>query len=169
MLSEGYLYAYDSQIDTTTGTLKLRAEFKNENNNLFPNQFVNARILIDMLDKALIVPTVAIQYGSKGSFVFALKPDNTVTIKPVKVRASFEDMTAVAGVNINEKVITEGTDKLTEGTLVRFGESYNNNNNDNQNNKYENIKNENVKNEENNHYGNHYDNNKLTSGEKNNS
>ena len=84
-LATGKLVTADNQIDTTTGTIKMKAEFPNDNAALFPNQFVNVRMLTQTLEDATLVPTAAIQRGSPGTFVYVVKEDSTVTVAPVKL------------------------------------------------------------------------------------
>jgi multidrug efflux system membrane fusion protein len=95
-LAGGTLETLDNQIDTTTGTLKLRAMFNNEDNLLFPNQFVNARLLVDTIHDAVIVPTSAVLNGSMGQFVYVVKDDRTVTVRPVKIGPVDGERTSIA-------------------------------------------------------------------------
>jgi len=124
-LSEGELRSLDSQINTTTGTLNLRAEFANQDENLFPSQFVNARLRIDVLHDALIAPTSAIQRGAPGTFVYLVRPDRTVMIQPVTLGPTSGDRVAVqSGLSVGDKVVTDGADRLRNGTKVALtGES----------------------------------------------
>jgi membrane fusion protein, multidrug efflux system len=118
-LSEGELRSLDSQINTTTGTLNLRAEFGNSDNKLFPNQFVNARLLLDVIHNATIVPTSAIQRGAPGTFVYLVNPNNTATVKPVTLGPTSGDQVAVqSGLSPGDRVVTDGADKLRNGTRV---------------------------------------------------
>jgi len=120
-LANGNLYAVDNQIDTTTGTVKLRAQFKNEDNMLFPNQFVNIKLLVDKLHNACVVPTAAILHGSKGAFVFLLASNNTVKMTPVTIGIVYGDNTVIkAGVKPGDTLIVEGTDKLNDGVKVKI-------------------------------------------------
>jgi multidrug efflux system membrane fusion protein len=115
-LEAGYLETIDNQIDTTTGTVKLRANFANTGNMLFPNQFVNARLLVDVIHNATIVPTSAVLNGSIGQFVYVVKPDNTVTVRKVKVGPVDGERTSIAsGLQVGERVVTDGSDRLKEG------------------------------------------------------
>src|SRR5579863_3840668 len=84
LLATGKLLTTDNQIDTTTGTIKLRAQFSNEDGILFPNQFVNIRLLVDVLHDATVIPTSAVQRGAPGTFVYAVKPDSTVVVQAIK-------------------------------------------------------------------------------------
>jgi len=119
LLATGSLLTIDNQIDPTTGTVKLRALFQNQDDQLFPNQFVNIKLLIDTQHQALVVPKVAVQQGKKGTFVYLLNKDQTVSVKPVSVKVTNGDFVAVTGeIEANQSVVIEGTDKLTEGTKV---------------------------------------------------
>ncbi|WP_246797233.1 MdtA/MuxA family multidrug efflux RND transporter periplasmic adaptor subunit [Burkholderia perseverans] len=118
-LETGSLETFDNQIDTTTGTVKLRATFANQGNALFPNQFVNTRLLVDTLHDAVIVPTAAVQTGSIGQFVYIVKPDNTVTVRKVKPGPVDGERTSIAqGVQVGERVVTDGLDRLREGAKI---------------------------------------------------
>ncbi len=118
-LETGYLETFDNQIDTSTGTIKLRAMFENNDLLLFPNQFVNARLLVDTLHNAVIVPTSAVLNGSSGQFVYVVKPDNTVTVRPVKVGPADGERTSItSGLAVGERVVTDGSDRLREGAKI---------------------------------------------------
>ncbi len=119
-LAVGKLLTIDNQIDTNTGTVKLKAEFQNDQNKLFPNQFVNIRLLLKTLHNAIVVPTAAIQRSStKGNYVYVLNQDQTVSEKPVVVGVTLDDTTSIAsGLTINQSVVVEGADKLTDGAKV---------------------------------------------------
>jgi multidrug efflux system membrane fusion protein len=118
-LATGTLKTLDNQIDTTTGTLKLRAEFANEDDSLFPNQFVNVRLLIDTLHDATVVPTSAIQRGAPGTFVYLVSADNTVAVRPVTLGpASAERVAIQAGLAPGDRVVVDGADKLRNGARV---------------------------------------------------
>lgn len=118
-LARGTLASIDNQIDTSTGTVKLRAVFDNADRSLFPNQFVNVRLTVETLKNALQLPATAIQRGQQGTFVFRVEADNTVSLRPVKLgTASLDQVTIVDGVAAGDVVVTDGTDKLRAGTLV---------------------------------------------------
>ncbi|WP_175815797.1 MdtA/MuxA family multidrug efflux RND transporter periplasmic adaptor subunit [Burkholderia diffusa] len=118
-LETGSLETLDNQIDTSTGTVKLRATFDNKEGLLFPNQFVNTRLLVDVMRNATIVPTAAVLTGSIGQFVYIVKPDNTVTVRKVKVGPVDGERTSiVSGVAIGERVVTDGSDRLREGAKI---------------------------------------------------
>jgi len=123
-LSVGQLAAIDSQIDTTTGTVKLRAMFDNKDDVLFPQQFVNVQLLVDTMKDALVTPNAAIQQGVQGSFVYIVNDDKTVSVRNVKTGPVDGERTAVlSGVKAGERVVIDGADRLKEGAkvLVRNG------------------------------------------------
>jgi len=123
-LETGELATVDNQIDTTTGTVKLKAIFSNADDGLFPNQFVNPRLLIDTLKGVVLVPNAAIQHNTQSTFVFVVKDDQTVEARTIEVRLTEGDSTAVAkGLTAGETVVTEGVDKLQTGTKVETGKS----------------------------------------------
>ncbi|MBN3792692.1 MdtA/MuxA family multidrug efflux RND transporter periplasmic adaptor subunit, partial [Burkholderia sp. Ac-20353] len=118
-LETGSLATLDNQIDTTTGTVKLRATFDNKEGLLFPNQFVNTRLLVDVIRDATIVPTSAVLTGSIGQFVYIVKPDDTVTVRKVKIGPVDGERTSiVSGVTVGERVVTDGSDRLREGSKI---------------------------------------------------
>ena len=118
-LATGELATLDNQIDTTTGTLKLKAIFANADDALFPNQFVNPRLLIDTFKGVVLVPNAAIQRGTQSTFAFVVKEDQSVEVRPVEVRLTEGDTTAISkGLAAGEVVVTEGVDKLQAGSKV---------------------------------------------------
>jgi multidrug efflux system membrane fusion protein len=118
-LANGELKTIDNQIDTTTGTIKLRAEFANEDATLFPNQFVNIRLLVDTLQGATVMPTAAIQRGAPGTFVYLLNADQTVAVKPVTLGPSQGDRVAIEqGLSPGDRIVIDGADKLRNGAKV---------------------------------------------------
>jgi multidrug efflux system membrane fusion protein len=118
-ISTGYLATHDNQIDQTTGTLKLRAMFDNKDDSLFPNQFVNARMLVEQKNGVTLVPGAAVQRNSQNIFVYIVKPDQTVTVKAVTVGTTEGDQAEItSGVKPGDVVVTDGVDKLQEGTRV---------------------------------------------------
>jgi membrane fusion protein, multidrug efflux system len=118
-LAEGSLTTLDNQIDQTTGTLKLRATFANENDALFPNQFVNARLLVEEKHGVTLLPTAAIQRNSQSTYVWVVKPGSTVTVRPVTVGTTEGDHAEItSGVAPGEVVVMTGVDKLQEGSKV---------------------------------------------------
>jgi multidrug efflux system membrane fusion protein len=119
VLDKGKVMVIDNQVDQTTGTVKIKAEFPNADLQLWPGQFVNVRLLIDTLRQVIVVPTAAIQRGPTGTFVYVLKDDNTVTVRPVTLTQQ-DDVRAVVdtGLRAGERVVTTGFARLTEGTKV---------------------------------------------------
>jgi multidrug efflux system membrane fusion protein len=117
-LAEGTLITLDNQINTATGTVKARATFPNKKNELFPNQFVNARLLVKTLNNVVLVPTAAIQRNSDEAFVYVVQPDSTVKSRDVKIVATDGETTAVTGVKTGEKLVTDGFDKLQSGSRI---------------------------------------------------
>ena len=118
-LALGSLETFDSQIDQTTGTIKLKAIFSNSDDSLFPNQFVNVRMLVDTKRDAVLIPTAAIQRNPQGAFVYVVKPDDTVEVRTVTVGATQGEVAALdSGVTPGEMLVTDGVDKLTAGTRV---------------------------------------------------
>ena len=119
-LAEGKLIAVDNQIDVSTGTVKLRAEFDNADNALFPNQFVNVRLRVDTLSDAIIAPQAAILRGVQGNFVYLVKEDHTVMMRVVKLGATHGDDVAITeGLAEGDKIVLEGTDKLRDGAKIK--------------------------------------------------
>lgn len=119
LLTQGTLLSLDNQIDTTTGTIKLKARFSNEDDTLFPNQFVNARLKADTLQNAVTIPTAALQMSNEGHFVWVVNSENKVSKK--RVTAGLQDSQKVvisAGLEAGERVITDGIDRLTDGATV---------------------------------------------------
>ena len=117
-LSSGALLTFDNEIDTTTGTIKLKAIFPNRDNALFPNQFVNARLLVSTQRGVILVPTVAIQRNAQDSFVYVVKPDQTVAMQNVSTGTTDGNVTAVEGVKAGDVVAVDGFDKLQSGVRV---------------------------------------------------
>jgi multidrug efflux system membrane fusion protein len=118
-LADGTLLTVDNQIDATTGTSRLKAVFPNSDNSLFPNQFVNARLSLETKKNVLIVPTVAIQRGPTGTFVYVVGEDSTVSVRPVKLGISQGNDVAIDdGLSPGDRVVVDGAEKLTEGMQV---------------------------------------------------
>jgi membrane fusion protein, multidrug efflux system len=123
-LSVGKLQTLDNQIDTTTGTVKLRAQFDNKDDSLFPNQFVNVRLLVDTMRDVTVMPTSAIQRGAPGTFVYLINPDSTVAVKPVDLGPQSGERVAVrSGLSTGDRVVIDGADKLRNGSKVVVRES----------------------------------------------
>jgi len=119
-LASGMLMTLDNQIDNTTGTSKLKAVFDNKDNALFPQQFVNIRLLVDTLTNQLVVPNVAVQNGQQGTFVYVVDADSKVHLKTVQVgitTAASADI--LGGISDGDQVVVDGTDRLVEGAVVR--------------------------------------------------
>lgn len=122
-LATGTLLTVDNQIDPATGTVKLKALFPNANNELFPNQFVNARLLLEIKRQAILVASSAIQRGPQGTFVYLVKPDRIVTVRPVTVGVVQGDDTSIAsGLAEGELVVVDGAERLREGSKVELKE-----------------------------------------------
>lgn len=119
LLATGELIAIDSQIDNTTGTIKLRAQFKNEQYTLYPNQFVNVRLKVETLRDSLVVPTAALQMGRQGAFIYLIDENKTVSAKQVTVQTTVGENSAITGdIKEGQIVVIQGQDKLAEGTIV---------------------------------------------------
>src|ERR1700687_1226834 len=118
-ISSGTLSNADNEIDTTTGTLKLRAMFDNSKFELFPNQFVNVRLLLDTLHDSIVVPGAAMQQGSSGSYVYVVKADGTVSMRAVTPGPSSGDLISITkGLQAGERVVVDGADQLRDGARV---------------------------------------------------
>ncbi len=119
-LADGTLLTFDNQIDTTTGTVRLKASFPNTDYSLFPNQFVNVKLLVDTDRGVVLIPTAAVQRSALGTFVYVIKPDNTVEVRKVDLGASEGEVSSVKdGVAAGERVVIEGADRLQQGSKVR--------------------------------------------------
>lgn len=119
LLATGTLLAIDNQIDTTTGTVRCKAEFKNEDRRLYPNQFVNARLLVDVRRDVVLVPNAALQRSPQMSFVYLVGPENKVQVREVTPGQSEAGSTIVrSGLEAGDVVVTDGVDKLREGMVV---------------------------------------------------
>ncbi len=120
-LATGRLLTFDNQIDTATGTVKLKAEFPNQDAALFPNQFVNVRMAVETRQDVTLVPSAAIQRGAPGTFVFLVKQDQSVGMTPVKLGATEGENTEVqSGVDPGNLVVVDGADKLRDGSKVEL-------------------------------------------------
>ena len=117
-IESGKLTSLDNQVDTTTGTVKFRAEFSNTNFSLFPNQFVNARLLVSTLHGATLIPSAAVQHNGTAAFVYIVQANNTVTVQPITTLTTNDQSTAVQGVNPGVTVATSGFDRLENGATV---------------------------------------------------
>jgi multidrug efflux system membrane fusion protein len=118
-LATGRVTALDSQIDTTTGTARLRAQFDNGDTALFPNQFVNAQLVVKALHNVVTVPTAAIQNGAPGTYVYVINANDSVSVRPVSIGPTDGPMAAVSsGLSVGERVVVDGTDRLRDGARV---------------------------------------------------
>jgi multidrug efflux system membrane fusion protein len=119
LLAKGVLLTTDNQIDVTTGTVKLKAQFPNPQATMFPNQFVNVRMVIDTLKGVVVVPAAAIQRGNQGTVVYVVKDDSSVTLRTITAGPTEGQLTAVTqGLQAGERVVTDGVDRLREGAKV---------------------------------------------------
>src|SRR5437667_6843715 len=120
-LAEGALLTIDNEVDPTTGTVRLKAEFPNTDSRLFPSQFVNARLLIETRRGATVVPTAAVQQSPRGSFVYVLRPNATVGIRPVTVGVTDgDDVSIEKGLQVGEQVVVEGAERLRDGSAIEL-------------------------------------------------
>jgi multidrug efflux system membrane fusion protein len=118
-LADGALLTIDNQVDPTTGTVRLKAQFPNTDNRLFPSQFVNARLLIETRRGATVVPTAAIQQSPRGSFVYVVRPDRTVGVRQVGVGVTDRDDVSIEqGLQVGEQVVVEGAERLRDGAAI---------------------------------------------------
>jgi membrane fusion protein, multidrug efflux system len=121
LIATGVLESVDNEIDTTTGTIKLRATFPNTDEALFPNQFVNGRLLVRTVAGATIAPVAAIQHGAPGTFVFLVKPDGTVGVQKVQTGVTEGDRIQIeSGLKAGDVVVVDGADRLRDGSKVRI-------------------------------------------------
>ena len=119
-IASGSLVTLDNQIDSTTGTSKLKAVFQNSDNALFPQQFVNIRLLVETLGNQQVVPNVAVQNGQQGTFVYAVDADSKVHLKPVQIGITTQTSSQIlGGLSDGDRVVVDGTDRLIEGARVR--------------------------------------------------
>src|SRR6202521_15407 len=120
-LAHGTLLTIDNEIDPTTGTGKLKAVFDNKDNALWPNQFVNIRLLLEVRKNSTAVPAAAIQRGPQGTYVFVTRSDNTVNVRPVTIAFTQDNVSVIAsGISPSEVVVTDGQDKLQEGSKIEI-------------------------------------------------
>ena len=118
-LAEGALLTIDNQVDPTTGTVRLRAQFPNTDNRLFPSQFVNARLRLETRRGATVVPTAAVQSSPKGPFVYVVRPDRTVAVRQVGVGVTEgDDVSIERGLAVGEQVVVEGAERLRDGAAI---------------------------------------------------
>lgn len=120
VLAAGALTSLDNRIDTTTGTLRLRAGFDNTDESLYPNQFVNVRLQVSSTD-SVVIPNAAVQFGAKGNFVYVVGDDNKISVRPLELGAADGERVAVlSGISAGERVVLEGLDRLREGSTVEI-------------------------------------------------
>jgi multidrug efflux system membrane fusion protein len=118
-VASGTLYALGNQMATSTGTVALRATFANDDEALFPNEFVNIKILVDTLSQAILVPTPAVLSGAPGDYVYLAKADNTVSVRKVTLGPSDGTKTAIlSGLAAGDTVVVDGTDRLSDGAKI---------------------------------------------------
>ncbi len=118
-IADGTLATIDNQIDATTGTIKLKASFANADERLYPNQFVNVRLLVDTLTGVTVVPSAAVQRGASGAYVYVINADHTVAARPVTVGTAGGDRTQIrSGLTVGERIVSDGVDRLREGSKV---------------------------------------------------
>lgn len=123
-IAAGTLYAIGNQMATSTGTVTLRASFPNDDEALYPNEFVNAQLLVDTLHKAVLVPTPAVQTGAPGDYVFLVNGDDTVSVHKVTLGPSDGKQTAIlSGLSAGQTVVTDGTDRLSDGAKIRIAQA----------------------------------------------
>ena len=120
-LAQGMFLTVDNQVDTSTGTVRLKSRFNNEDGALFPQQFVNVRLLLDTVRNAVVVPSAAVRHGPNGDYVYLVAPDDTAHVQLVKTGPSVEDKISItSGLSGGERVVTEGGDRLVDGAFVRL-------------------------------------------------
>ena len=118
-LADGKLTVIDSQVDTSTGTIKVKAEFPNDDRALWPGELVTAHVLVRTDSKAVTVPAIAVQNGQNGPYVFAVQPDSTVKVVQVKTDPTVGDLTALtSGASSGDNIVLSGQSRLTQGTKV---------------------------------------------------
>jgi len=123
VLATGLLRIADNEIDTATGTLRLKAEFGNEDERLFPNQFVNVRLRLSSVDGALVIPAAAVQFGSRGTYVYVVDAEDKARVREISLGVADGAQQAVAkGLTVGERVVTEGVDRLRNGRRVAIVE-----------------------------------------------
>lgn len=120
-IADGVLQTFDSQIDPTTGTIKLRAQFANDREVLYPNQFVNIRLLVDTHTNVTVMPVAGIQRGVPGTFVYLVNPDSTVSVRKVELGATDGDRVEVrSGLSPGDRIVVDGADKLRDGAKINL-------------------------------------------------
>lgn len=120
-LAQGTFLTLDNEVDTSTGTVRLKSRFNNDDGALFPQQFVNVRLLLDTIRDAVVVPAAAVRHGPNGDYVYLVTPDDTAHVQLVKTGPSVDDKISItSGLTGGERVVTEGGDRLVDGAFVRL-------------------------------------------------
>jgi multidrug efflux system membrane fusion protein len=120
-IATGALLTFDSQIDPTTGTIKLRAQFPNESESLYPNQFVNIQLLIDTHKDVTVMPTAGVQRGVPGTFVYVVNADSTVSVRPIQLGVTDGDRVEIrSGLSPGDRIVIDGADKLRDGAKINI-------------------------------------------------
>lgn len=120
-LGRGQVHTVNVEVDQTTGTIKLKAEFNNEQFKLWPGDFVDCKIVVEQRDNGLTVPTAALRHGPRGDFVWVIQPDNTAAIRPVRVRQTVGGTAVIdTGLDANEKIVLDGYARLAQGSRVQI-------------------------------------------------
>jgi len=123
LLAQGELASLDNQIDATTGTVRLKASFANAQGELYPNQFVNAKLLLDVLKDAVVVPAAAVQRGQQGTYVFVVSPEGVANTRAVSVGEAGDGLSVIlSGLAVGEKVVVDGAERLRDGSAVEVRE-----------------------------------------------
>jgi multidrug efflux system membrane fusion protein len=123
-IATGTLYAVSNQVATSTGTVMVRAMFTNDDETLYPNEFVNVKLLVDVLQNTVLVPTAAVQNGAPGDYVYLVNADETVSVQKVTTGPSDGKNTAIlAGLAQGDRVVTDGMDRLSDGANIRVAQA----------------------------------------------
>ena len=123
-LGRGKFLTLDNRIDSQTGTIRAKARFANDDGALFPNQFVNVQLTLDVIHDAITIPAAALRHGPQGDYVYVVAEDRTARIRPVTVGPAADDQLSITqGLEVGERVVTEGGDRLTDGTRVRLADT----------------------------------------------
>lgn len=129
VLGTGMFLTLDNQVDVQTGTVRAKARFDNNQQRLFPNQFVNVRLLTDTMKNALVAPSAAVRHGPQGDYVYLVDADNTAHVQAVTIGPAAGDQTSIVeGLAVGDRVVTEGGDRLTDGAAVKLPEQRGNGN-----------------------------------------
>ena len=124
MLSKGKLTLIDNQVDVATGTIHLKATFDNSDERLWPGEFVNARLILSVMQNAVTVPAQTVMQGPNGPYLYAIKPDDTVEHRDVKTETMQDDLAVIAqGLSAGERVVVDGRYRLTNGARIKIAPS----------------------------------------------